>query len=660
MCLGCESFEKTVDSEDSDTSSTTTNSSSSFKSSSSTELCDEMVEFDSEDANTSVSESCSSPYHRRQNSLSSLTEDEKYANQVEEVLSPNEQAQIKPDKTHDKSSFTPLENVHANITVNETDREHILNLLLTTSVIAGEQLNNQENSESMNTSSIIYDETESRMATVTNSTTCDDDVCQIKFNNVINKLNKLSRTVSDTTSTDDSKILKIHSVDSLNMCTAKDCEDMAADSNVNNIEAFSEKTKFESALENMKIDVLEILFSSNTLNSIRNDTNEENEGICNCSNINDTSVDETCESGLASTNFPSANAETALQTILNQNNELLKKVSHSYTSYEPEINPGNDSNYEEKNSLICVKDIVCKKSLNCGSTWEPDYNNDIIGCTLSDKTFLVSDTNKSPEYFITRDNFTVIDRPNVVPNNSFSIIDENASSVTRESVFKIDLTSVQNNVSLCTKKNSLRMNTDSLSQFCDIDVNLQTDLFLNLCLNSSKNENDNSKQLYNKKKPKSLENLSSTSHTNRKIGMVTRTGKWISISIDNSDLATENTNDEQLNVNKTNKATHSEVQDLKEANIANQFVKKPHASINNHSFGVSENPYLHLNFDIIPARKKKKNLVQEYVHKKNVLSQSYHSSEVTMWSYNPFPSRSTNRPPKELGVKLGLYTSNKK
>lgn len=155
-----------------------------------------------------------------------------------------------------------------------------------------------------------------------------------------------------------------------------------------------------------------------------------------------------------------------------------------------------------------------------------------------------------------------------------------------------------------------------------------------------------------RRKHKSLDSLN-TKKSKLKIGLVSKNCKWISISIDNSDLGVFNSPTESKLVKPSYRCDSVET---KARGYTSNTENKDAGKKNN----LNSSEYLHLNFDIIGTGKKKKDPIQEYVHKKNVLSQNFKSpSELAPLNFNPFPSRSNTRPPKELGVKLGLYSSNK-
>ncbi|XP_065202161.1 uncharacterized protein LOC135832556 isoform X2 [Planococcus citri] len=163
-----------------------------------------------------------------------------------------------------------------------------------------------------------------------------------------------------------------------------------------------------------------------------------------------------------------------------------------------------------------------------------------------------------------------------------------------------------------------------------------------------------------RRKHKSLDSLN-TKKSKLKIGLVSKNCKWISISIDNSDLAMFNIPSGNESSNKSVKCTNDEYTNSSNSKYLVGNVPSTYGNRMADKSDKNSSEYLHLNFDIIGSTtKKKKDPIQEYVNKKNTLSQSFKSpNELAPLNFNPFPSRSNNRPPKELGVKLGLYSSNK-
>ena len=244
----------------------------------------------------------------------SLSDDDKV---ITEKL---ESGHLKPDLPVDMPVYVSTDQTHETFN-HEEDREKIFNLLLTTSIIASEQLSKQDDVDSTRCSAVMKAENE-------DSTVADEECAsQKRLNHFIHNMNKLSRTLSDTGNVDSNPFNRTSSTDDLNASGNSIGGPTFENVRYKDSLDAEEDPELESAFENMKIHALEILFSSVTLDSIRNDTN-----------------DELHEPGNESPTFSPSKAfqidektKLELREILQENTKLLKKVNQSYTSHESSV-----------------------------------------------------------------------------------------------------------------------------------------------------------------------------------------------------------------------------------------------------------------------------------------------------------------------------------
>lgn len=545
-----------------------------------------------------MSEYGSSPHCRLRSSNLSLLDDDKSESEQNQ---PNLPSDLGEHKSSEPTNFSSLHN---------PNEEHILNVLLTSSIMANEQLNKQKtlNEESACSSMEDADLSQNFKAF---SDHCDNDA-----------LHQLSGS-------------QLSSIDSRISPTEP---------------GQSTSEDLETALEHMKIDALEILLSSQTLESIRRDSQTEfyQKTDCDRSSKDESSVpfdDRTA--GPFSIN---RETEIALQKILSENTEVLKKVNQTYSSFESrcgdcisrESSQDTDSlphfsvtDFSEKpaeNSWLgeaeeCF-DIDLKPSESSFSTTES--NRDILNSCENAGAFdkvtnthdleinlnLLSDENKSEK---TESCYMLTCSPDFVVAPSSNV--ESKGSVENESSCQV-----------FSPNNRIKCQTDD--------------------------ENEEPKDNKKKKKYKSLDNLHILPKSKLKIGLVSRAGKWISISIDNSDLVVFNHLPDNLIENGRFGNEGTKGADKRKYEIDKKTDNEWESS--KKCSDAPKDPYLHLNFDIIAPGKKRRDPIEQYVHKKNMISQNYRAPELTAINFNPFPSKPSNRPPKELGVKLGLYSSSKK
>lgn len=601
------------DSSDLSDSSTT----SSFKSSSSTELCDELGEIDSEDATTSMSEYGSSPHYRLRSSNLSLLDDDK---------SESEQNQPKSDLPSDvcehKSSEPP--NFASPPNPNE---EHILNVLLTSSIMANEQLNKEKalNEGSACSSIEVTDFSSPNYEFKAFSDHCDNDTPKGQLSG-----SELSPSI-------DSRI-----------------------SLVDKEPGQSSSQDLETALEHMKIDALEILLSSQTLESIRSDSRTDFYQKTDCDRR---SNDESTESFAGRTNLGpfSINRETeiALERILSENTEVLKKVNQTYSSFESKCGDSisrqgsqdtlfdtlPNNNFPNFNVTDCSEGPPSGSLLGDPEEYsETDFRAPESSCTSECNCDIPS----CPQDVSIFDNLTNTNDLELNLNQSGNDV-ENISEDTEPCYLQTSLPDfVVAPSAIVDRKNILENELRSQVFSNNTRLKCQTD-----------DEHEEPKDNRKRKKYKSLDNLHILPKSKLKIGLVSRAGKWISISIDNSDLVVFNHLPDNLIENVKLSSEGTRKADWKKSEIErktdlNEF------ELSKKSCDAPKDPYLHLNFDIIAPGRRRRDPIEQYVHKKNMISQNFRAPELTAINFNPFPSKPNSRPPKELGVKLGLYSSSKK
>lgn len=569
-------------------------STSSFKSSSSTELCDELAEIDSEDANTSLSEYGSSPHCRLRSSNLSLLDDDKSESEI------NQPSDLPSDVREHKSSEPTIFSSPPN-----SNEEHILNVLLTSSIIANEQLNKEKalNEGSARSSVEDSDFPSPSCEFKAFSDHCDNEAPK-------GQLSELSPSI---------------------------------DSRITCIDPQSSPEDLETALEHMKIDALEILLSSQTLESIRRDSQTDVYQKTDCDRP---SNDESTESFVGRPNLApfSINRETeiALERILSENTEVLKKVNQTYSSFESRCGDSISRQSSQDTLFDSLSNNFPHLSVTDCSEGLPEEN--LLGdAEYSDLDFQPPESSSTSE--CDRDISTYpqhCEFDNFVDNDLESSFNQSGNDV--EISENIQLTSPPDFVVALSPIVDRKNENELESRISNTRLKCQTD-----------DENEEPKENRKRKKYKSLDNLHILPKPKLKIGLVSRATKWISISIDNSDLVVFNHLPDNLIENAklcTKKADlKSEIErktDLDEFELSKKSCDAP------------TDPYLHLNFDIIAPGRKRRDPIEQYVHKKNMISQNYRAPELTAINFNPFPSKPNSRPPKELGVKLGLYSSSKK
>lgn len=134
--------------------------------------------------------------------------------------------------------------------------------------------------------------------------------------------------------------------------------------------------------------------------------------------------------------------------------------------------------------------------------------------------------------------------------------------------------------------------------------------------------------------------------SNFKAGLVSRSNKWISISIDNSDLIILDhspTESEEIHQDEVSseKVFHKNMLEV-ESTSKTKFLNTQSTA----------DPYLYLNFDII-SRRSGKDPIQDHVNKKHVLSQRYRTPELSNRNFSQVPLQPSIKQPKEFGVRLG-------
>lgn len=626
--------------------------------------------------------------------------------------------------------------------------EHILNVLLTTSIMVNEQLNQTESSDKIDEP--ISDENFTRPLPY-------DSVITTCLNNELDL--KIDDPVCDS-----------HVENYFQLDTSCDVAregtisyDKVSDETFDEIRRES-SDELESALEHMKIDALEILFSSSTLESIKNESYAVTENFASFdvpviimegeTSLNESKgstsytspiegSDETCVSQLQFTSYGGGPQTPENESNLLDRSIEDKQIVEDLMRYSPEKEsisvfdnlvsdkfmenePFNfdifetqsntitfPSEYKTSNDLLDFEDspspvkatsnaVDClegKKNRcyesNDNYTLETERNGEIVdSINANDKSSILpldifdnqynfsahqSDGNESQLVDLKQETSynTVLFATS--PSESDSNLEKPIKSINKDLDSECDHNEQLNNTETALQ-NILRENTEVLkkvyhkytsSQSCDFDLvsnycdgihsDGESESFNNLPRSRLKTKDikflsldhpihvDESKKR-RRRIHKSLDSLN-TKKSKLKIGLLSKSCKWISISIDNSDLALLNVPSEN-----SNKPAKSEFRNS--PNTKSSRIRSSNAESKKKDLNSSE--YLHLNFDIIGTGRKKKDPIQEYVHKKNVLSQNFKSSsELAPLNFNPFPSRSNTRPPKELGVKLGLYSSNK-
>lgn len=631
-----------------------------------------MAEFDSEDASINLNEYCSSSHHRVYSSNTvSYSNNDKFCEK-------SESTHTKQELPLDTSGYASSDYINEHSNLFDTNGKEILDALLTTSIITNECLNKKDDKNESIIERFQINDFFGKLDTYAEKNVCDNNLNLVDTNKNINEI---------FTSNNENRVQSFESI------TVK-CE--------NRNELTSDGADIN--LEHMKIDALELLFSSSTLESIQTETlNDENNDCSTAKQI----PDDTDKENTTFVFQMNKDTELALRKILHENTEILKKVNQTYSSFESQILNDVDFRNEIDNFSMNYIDEDGDKEIftNDNST----DNQNLESITNEYESFtedgVFNDENKLEFCFV--NNIKSINNKNYLEKCFFDkfVINDNIKlrddqedlniNDSKKYEFDLDVDGFKNNSELInlinvktSEDNGINSNESrnsrTLEMFTFDDIsNIRSTLYFNVKNNKkfeTDDKNEDFKARFCCKKYKSLDSLYSKSKPKFKIGMVSRNGKWISISIDNSDLVILNNTSIDNLINNLSLSDHSkttdEIYDF-DYDVKNTTYKDVKSKINKkfefsnridvmkntekiNQTDVPKDPYLHMNFDIITTAKKKNDPIENYIRKKNILSQNYKSSDLSELNFNPFPSRPNSRAPKELGIKLGLYSSNKK
>ncbi len=527
-------------------------------------------------------------------------------------------------------------------------------MLLTTSMIANEQLNKIDDQDD----ELRSPGCDASTGEVPNHEFRIDEL-RDDLSHFVNNVEKISRRVSYTTTVEHNPLFKTYSVD--NISYGEGVWRKSLDVGAGKKEGMeSTCNDIEKELENMKIDALEILFSSSTLESIRSEGCKGDEEDCQKKD-----VQEDVETSAEEIKFVfqiNKDTEMALQRILHENTEVLKKVNQNYSTLHDSIAVSaaaaesekrlkewklDSLDDQEKENLANLADSSA--AINFNPLWSADNELGTLGNAESD-----------------------VDKP-AEESDEFSAHSDGTEETEMNSLEYPDSLIHFHNNSKSLLENSRTRNDNLRDAFDGVHVRAELDsddcLYIQTgCAYKTDDELEGPDDRHYRLKCKSLDNLNGKSKL--KIGLVSRAGKWISISIDNSDLIINNSvvdnhldsgrlayQDADKNSSDNEEFAEESEDVIKTATEHRDAEKSFDDSKTDHPC----DPYLHLNFSIIPTGKKKKDPIEQYMHQKNILIQNQKgTSEMKELNFNPFPSRPSNRPPKEIGVKLGLYSSTKK